>query len=306
MKAVRIEKWGDPEVANYTETARPVPGEGELLVKVVASSINPVDWKTVKGYLSSLVSVPLTPGWDVAGTVEALGPEVRGFQVGEPVYAMIAARGGAFAEYAVVKREEVAKKPSNLTFEQASAVPLVALTAWQALFDVAKLTKGQTVLIHAAAGGVGSFAVQLAHNAGARVIGTASAKNAEFVRSLGADEVIDYTITRFEDAVKDVDVVLDTIGDDTLARSYSVVKPGGILVSTAGQPDEAKAQAHGIRAVRMGVKPNSSELSQIAEQLDTGDLKVEISQTLPLSQIQQALQLSKDGHIRGKLVLKVD
>lgn len=306
MKAVRVENWGGPEAANYTETARPVPSEGELLIKVAASSINPVDWKTVRGYLSGAVKLPATPGWDVAGTVEEMGSGVNGYTIGEPVYAMIHVRGGAFAEYAVVKQAEVAKKPNSLTLEQAAAVPLGALTAWQALFDVAKLTKGQSILVLAAAGGVGSFAVQLAHNVGARVIGTASAKNADFVRSLGADEVIDYTTTRFEDVVKDVDVVLDAIGGESLERAYGVVKKGGILTTIVDAVDQAKAESAGIRAVRVGVTPNTTELTQIAELIDSGKIKVEISDTLPLSEIQKALQLSLDGHIRGKLVLVVD
>ena len=305
MKAVLIEKYGEPEVAHYIEVERPIVGEGELLIKVIASSINPVDWKTVRGYLDGAVKLPLTPGWDVAGTVEALGSGVSGFEVGQAVYAMILVRGGAFAEYAVVKREEVAPKPTNLDFEAAGGVPLAALTAWQALFDAAKLTPGQTVLIHAAAGGVGSFAVQMAHNAGARVIGTASAKNADFLRSLGADEVIDYATTRFEEVVTEVDVVLDTLGGETLERSFGVVKPGGILMSIVAKPDEAKAQKHGIRAVQVGVQPNAAELEAITEQIESGKLKPAISGVLPLSQIQQALQASLDGHIRGKLILKV-
>ncbi|HEX2914691.1 MAG TPA: NADP-dependent oxidoreductase [Chloroflexia bacterium] len=305
MKAIQIKSYGGPEVAEYTEVARPQPGEGELLIKVFATAVNPVDWMTVRGYLDGAVKLPVIPGWDVAGTVEALGTGVKGFAAGEPVYAMIHVRGGAYAEYALVKQEEVARKPANLDYQQAASVPLVALTAWQALFDAAKLAPGQTVLVHAAAGGVGSMAVQLAHNAGARVIGTASAKNAEFVRGLGADEVIDYTTTRFEEAVQGVDVVLDTVGGETLDRSYGVLKPGGILLSLVAQPDQARAEVAGIRALQYSVHPNAAQLQQIAELLEAGQLKTEVSQVLPITEAGRALAQSEARHIRGKLVLKI-
>ena len=305
MRAVQIVEYGGPEVANYKEVERPQPGEGEVLVKVFATSVNPVDWKTIRGYLAGAVKLPLIPGWDIAGTVEALGPGATGFKVGEPVYAMILVRGGAYAEYAVVKQEEVAKKPTSLDYQQAAAVPLAALTAWQTLFDAANLKRGQSVLIHAGAGGVGSFAVQLAHNAGAKVIATASATNAEFVRSLGADEVIDYHTTQFEEAVQNIDIVLDTLGGEILKRSYSVVKPDGILMSIVEKPDQERARVQNIRAVQVGVRPNALQLGQIGEQIDTGSLKPAISDVLPISAFRQALQLSEAGHIRGKLVLKM-
>lgn len=305
MKAVRLEKYGEPGVIQYAEIERPTPGEGELLIKVFASSVNPIDWKIVRGYLDGVVKPPMTLGWDVAGTVEAIGAGVKDFAVGESVYGMIPMRGGAFAEYAVVSSAEISRKPANLTYEQAAAIPAVTLTAWQALFRIAKLTAGQRVLIHGAAGGVGSMAVQLAHNAGAQVIATASTGSSDLVRSLGADEVIDYTAARFEQVIEAVDVVFDTVGGETLERSYTVVKPGGILVTIAEQPDPAKANNYNIQAVRLGVQPNPAELAQITEQIEAGKLIPIINRTFPLKEARQALELSLSGHARGKIILKV-
>src|SRR5205809_2677405 len=211
MKAIRMHKYGGPEVLKYEDAPRPEPATGEVLVRVRAASVNPVDWKVREGELTATHGheLPLIPGWDVSGVVEASGPGATQWKPGDEVYGLPPCdRGGSYPEFIVVRGTELARKPESLDHIQAAAIPLAALTAWQALFDAAKLGRGQTVLIHAAAGGVGHFAVQLAKSKGARVLGTASARNAQFLRELGADEVIDYTASRFEDVVRDVDAVL--------------------------------------------------------------------------------------------------
>ncbi|MEH2047847.1 NADP-dependent oxidoreductase [Nostoc sp.] len=248
--------------------------------------------------------LPFTPGMDIAGIVEAIGTDVKAFQVGQAVYGEL--RMGAYAQFATAPQDAIALKPETLDFVQAASVPMVAMTAYQGLFDHADLKPGQTVLIHAASGGVGIFAVQFAKWKGAHVIGTASATNAEFVRSLGADQAIDYKATPFEEVVENVDVVLDTLGGDTQARSYSVLKPGGILVATAAPPNVEKAQERGIRAEMMNMKPSASLLEEIASLLDSGQLKTVLAQTFSLSEARQAQELSQGGHVQGKIVLQIN
>jgi NADPH:quinone reductase-like Zn-dependent oxidoreductase len=242
MKAVVIRSYGGREVLDVEEV--PVPGiaDDEVLIRVHAAGVNPVDWKVRAGYLKEMLpyEFPLTLGWDVSGTVAEAGSNVTGFSTGDEVYALAdISRNGAYAEFIVVKADGVALKPDSLDHVHAASVPLAALTAWQALFDTADLSRGQKILIHAAAGGVGSFAVQLAKWKGAHVLGTASARNREFLLGIGADEVIDYTTTPFEDAAVDVDVVLDAMGGDSRERSWKTLKSGGILVSIVGPPDES-------------------------------------------------------------------
>ena len=244
MKAVRIHNYGGPEVLKFEDAPAPQPGPGEVLVRIHAAAVNPVDWKVRAGRLKERIQypLPLIPGWDFSGVVEATGPGVTRLKKGDEVYARPdIARNGAYAEYIVAKESEVAFKPKSVDHVQAAAIPLAALTAWQALFDTAGLKAGQKVLIHGAAGGVGSFAVQLAKRKGAHVIGTASGRNQSFLRELGVDEAIDYEKTGFEDVVHDVDVVLDTIGGDTQNRSWKVLKKGGILVSIISPPSAEEA-----------------------------------------------------------------
>src|SRR5579864_2585188 len=233
MKAVRIHTYGGPEVLRYEDAPRPVPAAGEVLIKIHAAAVNPVDWKVRAGHLKDMLKyqLPLIPGWDAAGVIEDVGAGVARLKHGDEVYTRPdIMRDGTYAEYIAVREAEVALKPKSLDHVHAAAIPLAALTAWQALFDAGGLSAGQRVLIHAAAGGVGSFAVQFAKWKGAHVIGTASARNAELVRSFGADQFIDYRSTRFDDVVKDADVVFDTVGGDTQERSWKVLKKGGILV----------------------------------------------------------------------------
>ncbi|MGQ0591382.1 MAG: NADP-dependent oxidoreductase [Gammaproteobacteria bacterium] len=308
MQAVRIHTYGGPGVLKYEEAPLLKPGPGEVLVRVHAAGVNPVDWKIREGYFKGTMNhpLPLILGWDLSGVVEATGSGVEGLKKDDEVYSRPdIARDGAYAEYIVVRETEVALKPKSIDHVHAAAIPLAALTAWQSLFDSAALSAGQKVLIHAAAGGVGSFAVQLAKWKGAYVIGTASNRNQEFVRKLGADETIDYQTTRFEDMVHDVDVVFDTIGGDTQKRSWKVLKKGGILVSIVGPPSAEEAAAHGVRHASVFVQPSATQLTELANLVDSGKLRPIVETVLPLAEARRAHELSQTGHARGKIVLGV-
>lgn len=301
MKAVRYHQAGGPEVLKYEDVPRPSPGQGEMLIRVAAAGVNPVDAKFRKAGRPSL---PFTPGFDVAGTVEEAGPGVSTFKKGDAVFAYVPlSRGGGYAEYAIVKEPEAAAKPAKTTLPQAAGLPVAALTAWQGLFDTAKLQKGQTVLIHGGSGGVGTMAVQLAHWKGARVLATASTENQAYLKQLGADVAIDYKTQKFEDVAKDVDVVLDTVGGDTADRSFDVLKKGGIIVSIVGHLSQEKAKAAGVRAVDILVKPSGAQLREIAGLVDSGDLKPVVTKELPLEDAAKAHELIETGHTRGKIVL---
>src|ERR1700733_11592018 len=258
MKAIRIHQYGGPEVLAQVEMQRPKPGPDEVLIQVHAASVNPIDWKLRAGHVKEVfpLTFPATLGWDVSGTVEEAGDKVTQFKRGDEVYALV--KGGGYAEYVAVTASVVAKKPRTVDHVHAAAVPVAGLTAWQALFEVAQLRAGQKVLIHAAAGGVGNFAVQFAKAKGAYVIGSASSKNQAFLGELGVDQAVDYQKTRFEDVVRDVDVVLDTIGADTQERSFKVLKKGGILVSIVQPPSQELAAKYGVRALFYGGHPRSS------------------------------------------------
>ena len=310
MKAVQVHNYGGPEVLHFEDAPRPTPGSGELLIKVHAASVNAIDWKARAGYLKDVFPLPLPyiPGWDVSGIVEAVGSGVTKFKKGDEVYARPdAARNGkgTYAEYVVVKETEAALKPKSIDHVHAAAIPVVALTAWQALFDKAGLSKSQRILIHGAAGGVGSFAVQLAKWKGAHVIGTASARNQAFLRQLGVDEPIDYEKTRFEDVVHDVDVVLDPIGGDTQKRSWKTLKKGGILVSIVGQPSAEEPKNHGVRSAFLSAQGGSSLLAELATLVDSGKIKPIVETVMPLSEARHAHELNETGHARGKIVLEV-
>ncbi|MFN0012734.1 MAG: NADP-dependent oxidoreductase [Phycisphaerales bacterium] len=307
MRAARISAYGGPELLKVEEVPRPTVGLSDVLVRVHAAGVNPVDWKIQQGMLAGFApKPPATLGQDVSGIVEAVGDKVAGFKVGDEVFAYLSLqRGGAFAEYASIPESELALKPKSLDHMQAAAVPLAALTAWQALIDTAKLQPGQTVLIHAGAGGVGHFAVQIAKAQGAKVIATASETNQSFLKELGADIAIDYKAAKFEDIAKDVDIVLDPIGGDTLERSYQVLKPGGFLVSIVGPPDQAKLQARGATGAGILVKPSGKQLAELAAFIDTGKVKPHVSATFPLADIAKAFEQSQTGRTRGKIVLTV-
>jgi NADPH:quinone reductase-like Zn-dependent oxidoreductase len=309
MKAVQFHDYGSPEVLKYEDVPKPEPAAGEVLVRVHAVGVNPLDWKIRAGYLKAMrpYPLPLILGWDLSGVVESTGPGVKGWTPGDEVYSRPdIGRTGAYADYIVVREEELARKPKSLDHVHAAAVPLTALTAWQALFDTGGLAAGQTVLIHAAAGGVGSFAVQFAKRKGARVIGTASARNHEFLKSLGCDQTIDYQATRFEDVVHDVDMVLDTMAGETRQRSWQVIKKHGILVSVLGPaPAPGEAEGHGVRSAVFWVRSDAAQLSGIAGLIDSGQIKVHVEAVFPLAEAARAHELSATNHVRGKIVLQV-
>lgn len=307
MKAVRIHSYGGAEVLVYEDAPRPEPEPGEVLVRVYAAGVNSLDWKICSGQMQGMMdfSLPMILGSDAAGVVEAVGVGVTAFQVGQEVYGMMdRSRSGSYAEYALGLVEGVAPKPKTLNYIEAASVPAVAMTAWQALFDKGNLSAGQTVLVHGAAGGVGIFAVQLAKWKGACVIGTASTSVIDMVRELGADEVIDYKSTRFEQAVSNVDVVLDTQGGDTRERSWEVLNPGGILVSTV-PPPPAIPPERGLHGEMLMMQPNAAQLMEITKLLDAGEIRTVVERVLPLQEVRQAHELSQSGHTHGKIVLQV-
>jgi NADPH:quinone reductase-like Zn-dependent oxidoreductase len=308
MKAVCIYRFGGPEVLVYEDAPCPHPGGGEVLVKVHAAGINPVDWKIREGHLQETLhsTLPLILGWDVSGVVTALGSNLIHLKEGDQVFGHPdIRRDGAYAEYIVIKESELALKPKSVDHIHAAALPLAGLTAWQALFEVGGLEPGQRVLIHAAAGGIGSIAVQLAKWKGAIVIGTASERNHDFLRKLGINQVIDYERERFEDTVALVDLVLDTMGGEIQERSWKVLKPGGILVSIVNPPSQEKAAAHGVRQAFVFTKPDASQLATIARLADEDQLKAIVETILPLSDATRGQELSQRGHTRGKIVLRV-
>jgi NADPH:quinone reductase-like Zn-dependent oxidoreductase len=308
MKAIVVHEYGGPEVLKYEDVPRPVSKENEILVKVIAAGVNPVDSAARSQKFAQFLNIklPAIPGYDIAGVVEKTGATVTKLKAGDPVYAYMALdKGGGYAEYALATEKETSPKPKSLNYVEAAAVPLVSLTAWQALIDTAKLSAGQTVLIHGGSGGVGSFAIQIAKARGAKVIATASTPNQDLLKQLGADVAIDYTKQKFEDVAKDVDVVLDSVGKDTLTRSYGIVKKGGIIVSLVARPDQAELDKHGIRGAPLSVEPNSDELAEITKLIDEKKIKVIVSQTLPLAKAAEAQAQADTHHTRGKIVLKV-
>jgi NADPH:quinone reductase-like Zn-dependent oxidoreductase len=307
MQTIRYHQYGGPEQLVLEQTPRPEVQPGTVLVRVKAAGVNPWDWKLRSGAMQQFMPVqfPYTPGIELAGIVEEIGPGASGFQKGEAVYGN---GGGTNAEYAIAPAGGLAPMPRNLTFDESAAVPVGALTAWRALFDTANLQPGLRILVQGAAGGVGSFAVQLARWKGAHVIGTASAKNVDFVYSLGAEEVIDYQATPFERAVHDLDVVLDTVGGDVQDRSLQVLRTGGIFVTIAGMPPQEEAQKRGVRAAGVGPADPARAgemLRKISELIESGKVKVQVTNVFPLAEARQAHALSQQGHGRSRVVLHV-
>ncbi len=306
MKAVVAHEYGAPEVLKFEEVPRPEPKEDEVLVRVIASGVNPADPLTLSGKYAREwdTHLPLIPGYEIAGIVEKTPAQVTTLKKGDAVYGY-PTFGGGWAEYVAVKEWEVAAKPKSLTFAEAAAAPMGALTAWQALVSVAHLKPGQTVLIHGGSGGVGSFAIQIAKAQGARVFATASTTNQDLLKQLGADVAIDYTKTKFEDVAKDVDAVLDSVGRETLARSYGVVKKGGIVLDLVGRPDPAELEKHGIRGAAIWVRPDAKDLAEIAQLIEAGKIKPVVTEVLPLSEAIAAERQAETHHTRGKIVLRI-
>jgi len=306
MKAVVAHEYGAPEVLKYEDAPRPEPKENELLVRVIACGVNPADPLVISGRMAKEFGthVPLIPGYDVAGVVEKTGSKVTKFKKGDAVYGY-ALFGGGWAEYAVLAENEAALKAKSATFVEAAAVPMGALTSWQGLIDVAKLSAGQTILIHGGSGGVGSFAIQIAKAKGAKVIATASTANQDLLKQLGADVAIDYKTVKFEDVAKDVDVVFDTVGRDTLARSYPIVKKGGIITTIVARPDPAQLEKYGIRGSSIASHPDGNELAEITKLIEAGKIKPVVGQVLPLTDAVKASQQAETHHTRGKIVLKI-
>jgi NADPH:quinone reductase-like Zn-dependent oxidoreductase len=308
MHCVCIYHYGGPEMLTCTEAPRPRCGPGEVLVQVHAAGVNPVDWKIREGHLKEQLkhTFPLVLGWDVSGAITETGPGTSRLKTGDEVFSRPdLLRDGAYAEFIVIKESEVARKPRTLDHVHAASLPLAGLAAWQALVEAAQLASGQRVLIHAAAGGVGSLAVQLAKTRGAYIVATASARNHDYLRGLGADEIIDYEHVRFEDLAPAMDVVLDTRGGDTQERSWKTLKPGGILVSLVSPPSAKTAANLGLREAFVFVQPNAAQLEMIGGLVDAGKLKSDVETVLPLAEAKRAQALSQGGHTRGKIVLQV-
>ncbi len=315
MRAMVIEEFGSADRLRFVELPCPTPAPGEVLIELRYAGVNPVDWQIREGHLKELFphQFPLIPGWDAAGVVAACGAGVRHLKVGEAVYAYCRkslVKWGTYAEYVTVDAAAVAPMPANLSFAQAAVIPLAGLTAYQSLFDFARLTAGQSILIHAGAGGVGSMAIQFARHIGATVITTASARNHDYVRGLGAQQAIDYTAGDFVAAVKQqmpggVDVVFDAIGGVTQRQSYEVLKPGGTLVSIVEPPSQQVMLQYNFHAGYVFVSPNGRQLHEITRLIEAGAVKAPRIKEMHLKDAAKAQELSRDGHVGGKLVLRI-
>lgn len=308
MKAIRIHEFGGPEVLRIEDVPIPEPAKDEVLIKVYASGVNPVDWKIRNGARKQKFpsNLPLILGWDVSGVVEKAGSDVKNLNVGDEVYSRPdPTRNGTYAEYVVVKANQVGHKPKSIDHIHAAAIPLAGLTAWQGLFDYGQLQPGQKVLIHAASGGVGSFAVQFAKWKGAYVIGTTSEKNINMVKALGADEVIDYKHEKFEEKLKDIDLVFDTLGGETQKKSLQVLKYGGRLIATVKPEYQEAAKEKNIHLESYMAQSYPDQLDEIARLVDEGKVKPVIAKILSLDEAAEAQKISENGHVDGKIILKV-
>lgn len=304
MRAIQVHEYGHTDQMTLENVPRPKPAKGQVLVKIHDAGVNPVDWKIREGYMKGFrpKSFPYTMGQDFSGEVVEVGTGVSGFSEGDHVFGFAE---GTYAEYALASPEGLAHIPKPVDDIAAASIPTAGLTAWQIVMDVAKVAKDQTILIHGAGGGVGSFALQFAKRAGAHVITTASREDFPYLQQLGADRTIDYKSERFEDKVKDLDCVIDLIGGETLSRSYQTVKKNGLVVTTVGPADETQAKRHGARVVQFVMQRNAGELDQLGHLLEDGTLQPRISKVMSLSEAREAEDLSQSGHPHGKVVLRV-
>ncbi|QHS21849.1 NADP-dependent oxidoreductase [Virgibacillus sp. MSP4-1] len=310
MKAVVIEEYGGRNQLKMKEIPKPEIGEHQVLVEMYATSINPIDWKVREGYLKEGLpfEFPVILGWDAAGVITETGSKVTKFQIGDEVFARPDTTStGTYAEYTVVDEHLLAPKPKKLDFKEAASVPLTGLTAWQCLVDFSNINKGNKVLIHAGAGGVGSFAIQIAKHFGAYVASTASGKNEGLLTELGVDEFINYKEQRFEDILHDYDIVVDTLGGEIMDKSFQVLKDGGKLVSIAGNPDEEKAKARNIKAGFLWLEPDGEQLDQLGILIESGKVKPVVGHEFPFTEegIKEAHKLSETHHAKGKIVIRM-
>lgn len=304
MKAIRMHDYGGPDQLIFEDIPNPQPRDNEVLIKVKAAGVNPVDYKIGGGMRKNVfpIQLPWIPGKDFSGIVEGLGKNVKGFKIGQEVFGCAS---GAYAEYLVAPWDSIVEKPKNLNFIEAAAIPVAGLTAWQCLFDHGHLQKGQTVLIHGGAGGVGSMAVQLAHIKGAKVFTTGSVQNEQFLKSIGADQFIDYKKTPFETEIKNVDLVLDLIGGDTQKRSFQVIREGGYLISTLEAPSEEELARHKIHGNSMRMQLNRSSFEGLLKVIEDNQLKIFVKKSYPLAKAREAWEQIMTGHTQGKIVLEV-
>lgn len=310
MKAIVIDEYGGADKLKEKDLERPEPESDEVLIKLHATAINPIDWKLRYGYLKEKISFdfPIVLGWDAAGVVEKVGKKVNSFNKGDRVFVRPeTSNRGTYAEYTTAKEKLIAKIPDNISFKEAAAVPLAGLTAYQCLTDVGKLDSGEKVLVHAGAGGVGSLAIQIAKNLGAYVATTGSTKNVDFLKSLGADEIIDYTKADFFDLLNDYDLVVDTLGGEIQEQSFQVLKEGGRLVSLVKDPDQEKAKQFGVEAKFHWLEPNGKELEILAEMMENKTLDPVVGTTFPFSAagLKEAHELSETHHARGKIIIEI-
>jgi alcohol dehydrogenase len=310
MKAAQINGYGGKEVLMVTPDApKPKAGEGQVLVEVHAAAVNPFDWKLREGYMKDFIPLtfPATLGGDLAGLVAEIGPGVEGFNVGDEVYGLANAAGGqgSYAEFSPIKASQLAPKPTSIDFIAAAALPLASASAYQALVEHLNLQSGQKILIHGGAGGIGSFAIQIAKNIGAYVTATVSAEDAEFVKNLGADEALDYKNQDFSTLIKDYDAVFDTVGGETYAKSYQVLKSGGLIVSMIEKPNDELLKKYNVKAIAQGTKATADKLAKIAELVDQGKLRIEVNKVFPLKDAAEALAYVQNSKHRGKVVIKV-
>ncbi len=311
MKAAQIIKYGGNEVVEINEDApEPAVSRGHLLVEVHAAGVNPVDWKIREGYMRQTVQLkfPATLGGDFSGIVAEVGKNVSGFEKGDEIYgqaSIIRDGSGSFAEFALAHADTAAHKPENMSHIEAAALPLTGVSAWQALVDHIGLSRGKKILIHGGAGGIGSIAIQLARHLGAYVAATVSAKDMQYVKELGADKAIDYKNKSFEDILHNYDAVFDTVGGETYARSFRVLKRGGMIVSMLEQPDPDLMEQYAVKAIGQFTQVNSERLSRLAELAGKRVIKVHVEKIFSLELAGEALEYQKEGHPRGKIVLKI-
>lgn len=303
MKAIIINEYGDNHVVQLVDAVRPEPRAGELLVKVHAAGVNPLDWKIRDGAGQRMgMTLPIGLGSEIAGTVEQLGEGITGFKLGDAVFGII--RAGGFADYAIASAGDMALMPAGLDFIEAAAVPLGALTAWQALFGLAGLQPGQRLFITNGSGGVGSLALQIARSIGAHVTAMASSANEAYVRGLGADEFVSHDRQLFESSVRDMDVVFDTVGGDIFQRAFATLRKGGFMVTAVAFPQD-EARQHGVGVARVLCKSDAAQLASIRTLVETGQLKAKVATLLPLANVREALALVEAGRTHGKIVLQL-